>query len=430
MKTHFCYFPLLQRCVMVVLWCALWIPSVRADAPKTPFDMMPPNYTPQIVAIEKIDVFRAGEADYYHFRIPGLVVTNRGTLLVYSEARRAFGDWSRLDVALKRSEDGGRSWGPIQDVSAPVREAMREAGEGREEGKANSFNNPTAVVDRATGAIHLIFCSNYERLFLTRSDDDGRTFSPPVEITSVLAGLPADVSHKIFSPGPGHGIQLQSGPHAGRLLFSLRLSDGSGRNGTRPCWVSTLFSDDGGQNWQTGSIVTSDFTGQPNVLNPMEGALAELSDGRVMMNIRNEAPIARRLVATSPDGATDWTTPVIDPELVEPVSFGSLAQLTDAAGKPVLLFVNPVSLQLKEPGRASSVRQNLTVRLSLDNGVSWPQQRVIEPGLAGYVDINAGAGQMIFCAYERGTLKPGRDKGNDPLAITLASFHLKWLAQP
>ena len=291
-----------------------------------------------------------------------------------------------------------------------------------------AFNNPTLLVDRQSGRVHLLFCINYARLFHTASGDDGRSWSAPREITAVLDGLPDDVSRKVVSPGPGHGIQLTSGPHVGRLLASLRHSNGEGPNGTRPTWVSTLYSDDAGQTWQTGAIVTSDFAGQPDVRYPMEGALVELGGGRVMMNLRNEAPIFRRLVATSPDGISRWTPPRVDEQLVEPLAFGALERLPSKRdGVYPLLFVNPASQQPRPDDPAWRVRQNLMVRLSLDEGQSWPQSRVIDAGMAGYSDIAVGEDDTIFVAYERGK-RAGSERANDPAAITLARF--RWNASP
>ena len=369
--------------------------------------------------IVKTDVFKAGENGYFYFRIPGLVTTNANTLLLVCEARREHGDWSDLDTVLRRSEDGGKTWGPMIDVSAPLRASLVTKGSDK---KVTAFNNPTLLVDRGSGRVHLLFCINYARLFQATSDDDGRTWSAPREITDVTESLPAEVSRKVVSPGPGHGIQLQKGRHAGRLLVSLRHSNGEGRNGTRPCWVTTLYSDDAGVTWQTGEVVTSDFADHADVLYPMEGALVELADGRVMMNIRNEAPINRRLVSTSPDGISNWTTPRVDEELIEPISFGALERLpAKRGGVYPILFVNPASRQPRPDNPIWSVRQNLTVRLSLDEGQSWPQSRVIEPGLAGYVDIAVGQDNAIFVAYERGDLRPN-GSGNQPAGITLARF--------
>ena len=304
------------------------------------------------------------------------------------------------------------------DVSKPLQRANHN---GKTE-ELGTFNNPTAVVDRQSGAIHLLFCQSYGRLFHASSHDDGLTWTKPVEITSVLEGLPADVSRKVFSPGPGHGIQLQSGPHAGRLLMSLRLSNGEGPNHTRPCWVSTLYSDDAGQSWQTGAIVTSDFAGHADMRYPMEGTVAELEGGRVMMNLRNEAPVFRRLVATSPDGISDWTVPRVDQTLVEPMVFGSLLRFgATPNGAARLLFVNPASERARPGKPALRFRENLTVRLSDDEGASWPRSLVIEPGLAGYADLAIARDGAILCAYERGDLRE-EGFGSIPLAITVARF--------
>lgn len=126
-----------------------------------------------------------------------------------------------------------------------------------------------------------------------------------------------------------------------------------------------------------------------------EPLVLEMTDGRVMLNIRNESPQHRRLIAYSADGATKWTEPEYHAELFEPICMASLIRLTarPAHQKSRILFVNPDSrpkgLEEKEGSgwKGRYPRRNLTVRLSYDEGRTWPIAKVLEPGLAGYSDL-------------------------------------------
>src|SRR6185503_6280885 len=124
--------------------------------------------------------------------------------------------------------------------------------------------------------------------------------------------------------------------------------------------------------WNRGDIAVPDTPEWPS---PNETAAAELSDGRVMLNVRAPSTAARRIVVTSRDGATRWSQPAYQEQLFDPVCFASILKL---AGRR-LLFVNPDS--------GSRDRRNLTVRLSTDDGRNWSVKRVLEPGWAGYADL-------------------------------------------
>ena len=147
-----------------------------------------------------------------------------------------------------------------------------------------------------------------------------------------------------------------------------------------------------------------------------------------MMNIRNEADTHRRAVAFSPNGATDWTIPQFDPQLQEPICFGSLLavprEVAGAGG--VLLFSNPDNVErtvdLGPPQYRD--RKNMTVKLSLNDGTDWIKSLVIEPGFSGYSDLCVGPDGTVYCLYERGAIT----SYYDPAAVTLARLNLRtWL---
>lgn len=353
----------------------------------------------------KTDLFVRGHGEYAYYRIPGIVVTASGTVLAYCEARRGRHDWSTLDVVMRRSVDGGDSWSEPYKVSHVDGEkgenpAAVAVGYGRPYGP--TYNNPVAIAGR-DGTVHLLFCLEYMRCFYARSDDDGVSFSPPVEVTPVFDGFRQDFDWKALSTGPGHGIQLKNG----RLIVGVRLADAKGRSPLRHTAVATLFSDDGGANWQRGEI--SARHGE-STTNPNEPVLVELADGRVMMNIRNESAPKRRLVTVSHDGAGNWSTPYFDDALWDSGVMASIIRVDDGT----LAFANPHDLQK---------RRNLTIKLSSDEGANWPVERTLEPGPSAYCDMAVLPDGTMLCLYERG------DERGDELygRITLARFTKAWV---
>jgi sialidase-1 len=271
-------------------------------------------------------------------------------------------------------------------------------------------SNPVAIADPKSGAIHFLYCVEYRHCFYMRSDDDGKTFSKPVEITSTFEKFRSEYNWKVFATGPGHGIRLRSG----RLLVPVWLSLGTGAHGHRPSCVSVIYSDDGGRTWERGDIVVK----HPEPLNPSETVAVELADGRVMFNIRNESEEGLRVVSTSPTGATDWSPSHFDPKLLEPVCMASIIRLTQHPPHRYnrILFANPHNTE--------SRRKNLTIQLSYDEGQTWPVAKVLEAGLSGYSDMAVTPDGTIFCFYSRGDMSGDAFMGG---TLCIAKFNLKWL---
>lgn len=363
----------------------------------------------------EVDLFEAGAGGYAHYRIPGIVATGDGTLLAYCEARKsARGDWGTTDVLMRRSTDGGRTWGPPRKVVRPPEDASKNPvalAQGLAEPGEITVNNPVAIVDRRAGAVHLLYCVEHARCFWMRSDDGGATFSEPVEITSTFDRFRPEYDWRVLATGPGHGIQLAGG----RLVVPVWLSTGTGGPAHRPSAVSVIYSDDHGATWERGAFVVAD----PEPVDPSETAAVELADGRVMLNIRHESSPHLRSVSISPDGATGWSPIRYDAQLPEPVCFGSLARLTRRPedDRDRLLFVNPHNPDGRE-------RRNLTVKLSYDEGQTSPVSRTIEPGTSGYADLAVGPDGTIICFYEQGTAGAG---ATNPGSLRLARFGLEWL---
>ncbi len=342
------------------------------------------------------DLFTAGESGYVTFRIPGLLA-HGNTVLAYAEARRdGFGDWADIDIVMRRSTNGGKTWEPMRVLIDSAKDTV---------------NNPVMIAGRKAGEIHFLYCVNYAKAFYKRSGDGGRTFSEAREITGAFETLRGQYDWNVIATGPGHGIRLRNG----RLLVAVWLSTGGRKH--RPSRVSTIYSDDGGATWLAGELV-------PDTLpNPSETYAVQRLDGSVQLNIRNESPEHRRAISVSANGATGWSVPRFHAQLVEPVCMASLIRHP----KGGLLFSNPDNLEATYVDAAKTVnrdRKNLTVQWSGDEGETWTAKRVLEPGLSGYSDLAATKDGTILCLYERGGLdknifRTGR--------LTVARFSLDWV---
>lgn len=370
--------------------------------------------------IERDHLFEARTNGYHNYRIPGILTTQSGVILATVEARRGSGgDWDGNDILMRRSLDGGQSW------QQPV---VVVAHDGYGPGPISNF---VMIRDTTDGSVHALYCHNYERVFSMKSSDDGATFTEPVEITESLESFRSDYPWRVIATGPGHGIQLQGGPNRGRLVVPIWMSDGSGTEfgadklGHRPSNVASIYSDDHGQSWECGDTVVYH---SPRIVNPSETLAVQLSDGRVLFNIRSESAENRRLICTSPDGATNWQLEKWDDALLEPVCMASLLKLSQNSDQGVkyIVFANPDNLEneLTPPGKnLAHDRKNLTVKLSPDDCASWTHSQVIQAGPSGYSDMAQATDGTILCLYEDGMV----DRMTDSAAVTVARFDLDWV---
>jgi sialidase-1 len=372
--------------------------------------------------IEKVDLFKAGEGGYKLYHIPGIVVTAKGTVLAWCEARQKGGDWDQIEILLRRSTDEGKTWSEpkkIADVPGPKTKNPFSLAMKNVNPADVTYNNPVLIADR-DGTVQMLFCLEYMRCFYQRSTDDGESWSTPVEITGAFEQFRSAYDWKVLATGPDHAIQLKTG----RLIVPVWLSTGTGGNAHRPSVTATIYSDDQGKTWLAGEIAvpcTDEW------INPNETVAIELADGRVMLNVRSESKAHRRLVMTSKDGATGWSTPKFDDALLEPICMGSIIRFSteQSGGKNRILFSNPDNLTRadgkEEPGKNRD-RKNVSVRLSYDEGQTWAVTKPVEPGPSMYSDLAVTKSGTILCFYGRGT-KPGF-AGE---FLTLARFNLEWL---
>jgi hypothetical protein len=340
---------------------------------------------------EQASVFVSGRDGYHTYRIPSLLVTKKGTLLAFCEGRKkGGGDAGDIDVLLNRSFDGGKTWEKTRIVW--------------DDGD-NTCGNPCPVVDSRTGTIWLLLTHNLGRdteamilngtskgtrtVWVTKSDDDGATWSKPVEITKDVKK--ADWTW--YATGPGVGIQLKSG----RLVVPCDNQVA----GSKVQQSHVIFSDDGGKTWKLGGVVGPKCD---------ESQVVKLRDGTLLLNMRSYERGNRRLVAFSKDGGETFSKPIADRQLIEPICQASILRYPGERGG--ILFSNP----------ASTKREKMTVRLSRDEAKTWSYAGVLHEGPAAYSCLAVLPDGKIACLYERG------DK-NAYETLTLARFSLSWLEE-
>lgn len=244
-----------------------------------------------------------------------------------------------------------------------------------------TIGNPCPVVDRATGTVWLPFCRDNNEVFVTWSEDDGRTWAAPREITRDVKRPEWDW----YATGPVNGIQLAHGPRRGRLVIPCDHRVKGSADYKRSGGSHAIFSDDHGKTWQLGGVTDPGMN---------ECSVAELADGTLVLNMRSYRGNARRAVARSADGGESWSPCIDDPVLIESVCQGSL--LAIPGQKPgdatQLLFCNPAT----EKGR-----HHLTLRYSDDGGKSWPASRLIYVGSSAYSCLTQLPGGRIGLIFER-----------------------------
>ena len=332
---------------------------------------------------QQVDVFTSGNDGYHTYRIPGIVLTNEGTLLAFCEGRKtSSGDHGDVDLMLRRSTDGGRSWQPMQRV-------YEEGGDAR-----ITIGNPCPVVDRATGVVWLPFCRDNNDVLITHSSDDGCTWAEPTEITTDVKRPDWDW----YATGPGHGIQLQNG----RLLVPCDCSDSrGGESRGKKDHSLVIYSDDHGKSWKPSGVTAAGMN---------ECEAVELSDGAILLSMRQYLGGGRRAFATSRDDGLTWSQPELHPEIYCPVCQASIQRYSLPPDKNRILYSGPGG-----PGRT-----RLTVRLTYDKGQSWPVAKVLFDGPSAYSDLVVLPDGTIGCLYERGERRPYEK-------ITFARLTLGWL---
>ncbi|WP_201778003.1 sialidase family protein, partial [Jiangella alkaliphila] len=322
-------------------------------------------------------VFTRGEGGYHTFRIPALVEATDGTLLAFAQAKvDGPGDLGESDVVVKRSTDGGSTWGAMQVLAGG--------------GSDDQWANAVPVVDATTGRI--VLSMNYidadadgedvecgraaATTYIQHSDDHGASWSDLVDITDMLN----PGNWRRVSAGPGHGIQLTQGEHAGRLVIPGRhtyveagqtCTDSTGAGG------HVRYSDDGGLSWQIGAV---DEQGNPD-LRPNEVSAVELADGRLYLNARDQGDTAgHRVDTTSSDGGETFDEPydAVNGVVTSTIQ-GSVTRLPATAANPDRVILSVTN--------HPTAREKLTLWSSFDSGETWEPSYEVYDGPSAYSDL-------------------------------------------
>jgi sialidase-1 len=364
--------------------------------------------------LEKVDVFPANTNGIARYRIPGIVVTPKGTVLAYSEARRnSSSDWGEIEIHLRRSTDGGKTWEAGKHIAHHGTRMEGNPHKKKDGGdKEQTVNNPVAIVDRDTGAIEFLYCINYARCYAMRSTDDGLTWSTPVDVTATFEPFRKHYDWKVIATGPGHGIQLKSG----RLVVPIWLAYGK-EGDHAPSAAATIYSDDHGKTWIAGDLAVPN---EGEFGNPNETMLTELSDGRVMLVTRSVSKPNRKIITLSPNGAKGWSKPAFHDQLWEPICMASITAHPSQPG--TLVYSNPHTLKLNADGKETPAgrgkRENISIKLSRDDGKTWPVSKTLDAGPSAYSDLAVLTDGTVLCLWET---------KND---IQCARFNLEWITAP
>ncbi|MCY1722929.1 sialidase family protein [Prolixibacteraceae bacterium Z1-6] len=339
------------------------------------------------VDIQKSVLWEQGTGKYNNYRIPSLIVTQKGTLLAFCEAREG-GDAGDIDLLLKRSLDNGITWSNEQIVWDDAQ---------------NTCGNPCPMVDEETGRIWLFLTwnkgtdgetaiinktSEFPRIpYLCYSDDDGKTWSEPVSMEETCR----DASWGWYATGPGIGIQIKNGPHKGRMVIpanhSYDDSNGTVRNGPFGYGAHVLYSDDSGKTWQMSEPIKPGCN---------ESQVVELSDGTLVMNMRSYNEQYSRAISFSKNGGETWSEIEHDYQLVESKCQASILNFGPVNDKKVHLFLNPA---------VPKGRNHMTIKASFDDCQSWSNDKLVYEGPSAYSCLTKLPNGKVGMFFEAGVEK-------------------------
>jgi len=321
-------------------------------------------------------VFVSGQEGHKVYRIPAVIGLPNGNLLAFAEGRvQNSADFGDINLVLKKSMDQGKTWSALEIL---VDVDKLQAG------------NPAPVVDLfdpayPNGVVYLFYNTgnNHENeirkgrgireVWFIRSFDMGITWTNPVNITSQVH-RPFHLSYNFkedwrsYANTPGHGFQFTEGKFKGRIFIAANHSQGEPQNEFRDYYAHGYYTDDHGKTFHISENI------------PLKGSNeaigAALSGDRMLLNIRNQAgDIRNRIIAYSSDGGEKWDTVFFNNDLIDPVCQGSIIGIGEKRGKTVLAFSNPADV-LK--------RDNLMVKISYDEGITWPKSMLVDKASPGY----------------------------------------------
>jgi sialidase-1 len=338
-------------------------------------------------------IHKQGQFNCHTFRIPAMATTDKGTLLaVYDMRYKSRRDLQgHMDIGLSRSTDGGETWAhPI-----PIMDMKKFGGLPEDQ---NGCSDPNILIDRKTGEIFVSAVWTHgkpnthqwrgrgsepgysihksSQFMIVRSSDDGVNWGEPENWTQRLK----DLKWHLFAPAPGNGITLKDGT----LVMPTQ-----GRDKTGLPFSNLMWSEDHGKSWTVSKHARGNTT---------ECAVVELSDGSLMLNMRdnrnrsNQSKSNGRAVGVTKNFGKTWAVHSSDHgSLPEPVCMASLISHDLADGRRILFFSNPNSKHRRE---------KMTVRMSLDQGKSWSKSILLDQKGGAYSSLTMVDDQTIGILYE------------------------------
>lgn len=334
-------------------------------------------------------IYISGQEGHKTYRIPAIIKNKQGHLLAFAEGRvNGSGDFGDINIVLKISRNQGRTWSTLSTL---VDYQDLQAG------------NPTPILDTTDprfpkGRIFLFYNTgnNHENeiregkglreVWYMTSIDGGLTWSKAVNITSQVHrpnqpswnptyAFKEDWRH--YANGPGHGMQFTQGPHAGRILIAANHSEGPRGERGSDYRAHAFYTDDHGDTFHLGASIA--------IPGSNESSATEISGGKLLMNIRNQrGDIRQRIIGLSDDGGATWKETYFDPQLPDPICQGSILTIAQKKGPFTLAFSNAAD---------TKNRDNLTIRISQDDGHTWPISIPIDNA------ASAGESPKDFTAY-------------------------------
>ena len=358
--------------------------------------------TINIFSQPNIPVFESGKDGHKSYRIPAIIKLNNGHLLAFAEGRvQGASDFGDVNIVLKISTDNGRTWGSIKTI---VDYDTLQAG------------NPAPVVDLTdpaytTGRIFLFYNTGNKQesdvrngnglreVWYKTSTNGGINWSEAVNITlqthrpklpQINPAYNFTADWRSYANTPGHAMQFETGKYKGRIYIAANHSEGGIQNESMDYIAHGFYTDDHGKTFHISNNV--------NLPGGNENMAAELSDGRIMLNIRNQrGDVRARYIAISSNGGQSWDTSYFDKNLPDPVCQVSLLTIGKKRKQNILAFSNAAD---------EKRRDNLTLRISFDDGKTWKKNFVIyknpsQPDAAAYSDIVKLSGKKIGVLYEK-----------------------------
>ena len=326
------------------------------------------------IAQKEVTVFESGKEGYASFRIPSVIKLPNYKILAFAEGRVNGGaDFGNIKIVLKTSHDHGKTWSVMKVIAsysqwqvgnaAPVVDVLDPE---YPNGKIYLFYNTGNVSE-----MELSQGKGLREVWYISSVDEGTSWSEPVNITSQVHFPNGEMEGRKYSNEkdwrtyantPGHATQCMDGKYKGRIYISANHSEGAPKANFKDYYSHGYYTDDHGKTFKLSASL--------NIAGSNEATAAFISNDRLIMNVRNQpGDIKSRIVAYSNDGGEGFEAAKYDTSLPDPVCEGALLNIGNRKGKSILAFVNAAD---------KAHRNNLTLKISYDEGISWPIHQLID----------------------------------------------------